>query len=105
MLLGGEETRGGAAGLQTLSCSFLQVEQEQEQLLRRQTDAILELQQKIGLKEQLLQRKISALTQTVEKREAQLYAVLSAANLDPATATAAANKLQVPFSVGPLSSL
>lgn len=53
----------------------------------------------IGLKEQLLQRKMEALAEAVEKREAQLYAVLSATNLDPTTASATTKKLQVPFLV------
>lgn len=64
-----------------------------------QTDTILELQQKIGLKEQLLQRKMEALTEAVEKREAQLYSVLSAANLDPTMASDTTKKLQVPIVV------
>lgn len=52
----------------------------------------------MGLKEQLLQKKIAALRETLEKREAQLYAVLSTANLEPSAASEAAQKLQVPFS-------
>lgn len=42
---------------------------------------------------------MEALTEAVEKREAQLYAVLSAANLDPATASDTTKKLQVSFLV------
>eukprot|EP00066_Takifugu_rubripes_P021707 XP_011610973.1 PREDICTED: growth arrest-specific protein 8 isoform X3 [Takifugu rubripes] len=72
----------------------MKLEQERDELLRTQADTILELQQKIGLKEQLLQRKMEALTEAVENREAQLYAVLSAANLDPTTASDTTKKLQ-----------
>lgn len=54
----------------------------------------------MGLKEQLLQRNMAALRETLEKREAQLYAALSTAGLDPSAASDAANKLQVPLSVG-----
>ncbi|XP_011610972.1 dynein regulatory complex subunit 4 isoform X1 [Takifugu rubripes] len=76
-----------------LQCCW-ELEQERDELLRTQADTILELQQKIGLKEQLLQRKMEALTEAVENREAQLYAVLSAANLDPTTASDTTKKLQ-----------
>uniref|UniRef100_H3CAM5 Dynein regulatory complex subunit 4 n=1 Tax=Tetraodon nigroviridis TaxID=99883 RepID=H3CAM5_TETNG len=76
-----------------LQCSW-ELERERDDLLRRQKEAVLELQQKMGLKEQLLQKKIAALRETLEKREAQLYAVLSTANLEPSAASEAAQKLQ-----------
>lgn len=85
--------------LQMLTRSSLQLERERDDLLRRQKDAVLELQQKISLKEQRLQKKIAELRETLEKREAQLYAVLSTSSLDPPTASQAAQKLQVPLSV------
>lgn len=88
-------------GLHVLTPRFLQLERERDDLLRRQKDAVLELQQKMGLKEQLLQRKMEELRETLEKREAQLYAVLSAASLDPSAARDAASKLQVHSELGP----
>lgn len=57
------------------------------------------MQQKSGLKELLLERKLAILTETVEKREAQLCAALSASTVDPATGSSAANKVQVRFCV------
>uniref|UniRef100_A0A3B5KIU7 Dynein regulatory complex subunit 4 n=1 Tax=Takifugu rubripes TaxID=31033 RepID=A0A3B5KIU7_TAKRU len=57
---------------------------ERDKLLRTQTYTILELEHK----------KVSELKKTVQKREAQLYAVLSTANLDPTTAANATQKLQ-----------
>lgn len=51
----------------------------------------------MGLKEQLLQRKVETLRETLEMREALLYAALSTASLDPSAASEAATKLQVPF--------
>lgn len=83
--------------LQMLTRKFLQLELERDDLLRRQKDTVLELQQKMGLKEQLLQRKIVALRETLEKREAQLYAVLSIVTREPSAASNAAKKLQVPL--------
>lgn len=80
---------------QVLNVSVLQVEQERDELLRRQTEAVLDLQQRSGLKELLLERKLSALTDTVEQKEAQLCAALSACRLDPAEGSSSANKLQV----------
>ncbi|XP_028458710.1 dynein regulatory complex subunit 4-like [Perca flavescens] len=70
------------------------VQQERDQLLRSQTEAILEVQQKSGLKELLLERKLAALTEIVEKKEAQLSVALSASNLDQTAGAAAANKLE-----------
>lgn len=58
------------------------MEQERDTLLQMQTEAILEVQQKTGLKELLLERKVAALTQTLETKEAQLSAALSSINLD-----------------------
>lgn len=60
-------------------------------------EAILEVQQKSGLKELLLERKLAALTETVEKREAQLCAALSASTVDRTAGSSAANKLEVQF--------
>lgn len=74
---------------------MLQVQQERDELLRRQAEAILDVQQKSGLKELLLERKLAALTETLERKEAQLCGALSACRLDPAAGSSSANKLQV----------
>ncbi|TNN61491.1 Growth arrest-specific protein 8 [Liparis tanakae] len=58
--------------------SQIVVQQERDELLRKQTDAILDVQQRSGLKHLLLDRKLAALTDAVEKKEAQLCAALSA---------------------------
>lgn len=75
---------------------FRQVQRERDELLQKQTQLILDVQQKSGLKELLLERKLAALTETLEKKEAQLYAALSASNVDQ-TAGSAAIKLEVRF--------
>lgn len=84
-----------------LTWRFLQLERERDELLRRQEDAVLELQQTLELKEQQLQRKTVVLRETLEKREAQLCAALSTADPDPGAAREASRKLQVPHPVGP----
>lgn len=74
-----------------------QVQQERDELLKKQTEAILDVQQKSGLKEMLLERKLAALTETLEKREAQLCAALSVSTVDQTAASSAGNKLEVRF--------
>ncbi|KAF3688174.1 Growth arrest-specific protein 8 [Channa argus] len=74
--------------------AFEKIQQERDELLRRQTQTILDMQQKSGLKELLLERKLAALTETLEKKEAQLCAALSSSNLDPTAGSNSANRLQ-----------
>ncbi|XP_044045323.1 dynein regulatory complex subunit 4-like [Siniperca chuatsi] len=74
--------------------AFEKVQQERDELLKKQTEAILDVQQKSGLKELLLERKLAALTETLEKREAQLCAALSASVVDQTAGRSAANKLE-----------
>uniref|UniRef100_A0A3P9N9U4 Dynein regulatory complex subunit 4 n=1 Tax=Poecilia reticulata TaxID=8081 RepID=A0A3P9N9U4_POERE len=71
-----------------------QTQQERDELLRRQTQSILDVQQRSGLKKILLQRKLEALSQTLEKKEAQLSAALSVCSVEPTARSNAANKLQ-----------
>lgn len=79
---------------------FLQLQREREDLLRRQEDAVLELQQKMSLKEQQLLRRVEALRRRVEKRDAQLNTVLSSTHPDPSAASEASRRLQVPHPEG-----
>ncbi|KAM8772135.1 dynein regulatory complex subunit 4-like [Acanthopagrus schlegelii] len=74
--------------------AFEKVQQERDELLKKQMELILDLQQKSGLKELLLERKLSALTETLEQKEAQLCATLSASSVDQTAAGSAANKLE-----------
>lgn len=57
--------------------ALTQVRQQRDALQQNQTDAILDVQQRSGLKELLLERKVAVLAETLEKREAQLSAVLA----------------------------
>lgn len=73
----------------------LQVELERDQLLQNQTEVILEVQQRSGLKELLLSRRLAVLSQTLETREAQLCATLSASAADPVAGSGPAHRLEV----------
>ncbi|XP_068582653.1 dynein regulatory complex subunit 4-like [Cebidichthys violaceus] len=90
----GKELRDLSVEHELLLQAFEKVQQERDELLKKQTEAILDVQQKSGLKQLLLERKLAALTQTVEKKEAQLCAALSASNMDQTAGSMAANKLQ-----------
>ena len=59
--------------------------------------AIHEVQQKSNFKNLLLEKKLSALADTLEKKEAQLNEVLSASNLDPTALTVVTRKLEVRY--------
>ncbi|GAA6225662.1 growth arrest-specific protein 8-like [Lates japonicus] len=74
--------------------AFEKVQQERDELLKKQTEAILDLQQRSGLKELLLERKMAALTETLEKKEAQLCAALSASTAEQTAGSSTANKLE-----------
>merc|ERR1712070_1220979 len=58
-------------------------EKERDELYEKFESAIYEVQQKSGFKNILLERKLSAINESLEKKEAQLSEVLAAANLDP----------------------
>lgn len=73
----------------------LQVQRERDELYSKFTAAILEVQQKTGFKNLLLERKLQALSAAMEKKELQLNEVLTASNLDPATLTLLSHKLEV----------
>lgn len=73
------------------------MELERDQLLRSQMEVILEVQQRSGLKELLLSRRLAVLSQTLETREAQLCAALSASTADPVAGSSAAHRVEVPW--------
>ena len=91
------------------------MQQERDDLYSRFTKAIHEVQQKTGFKNLVLEKKLTALTDTLEKKashyeftrncttivvanipqEAQLNEVLAAANLDPSALAMVTKKLEV----------
>jgi len=78
---------------------LFQLQQERDDLHNRFVTAILELQQKIGLKNVLLEKKLTALSDLLEQKEAQMNEVLAAAHLDPSAMTTVNKKLEVQFTI------
>lgn len=81
-----------------LLCYFIifhQVEAERDELYAKFVKAIHEVQQKSGFKNLLLEKKLGAISETLEKKEAQLNEVLSASNLDPTALSVVTRKLEV----------
>ncbi|TRZ00359.1 hypothetical protein DNTS_030400 [Danionella cerebrum] len=79
---------------EVLEQRFSQVQTERDELYRKFSKAILEVQQKSGLKNLLLESKLSTLSEVLEKKEAQLSEVLSASSLDPAALRLVTQKLE-----------
>lgn len=70
---------------------------ERDELYSKFVKAIHDVQQKSNLKNLLLEKKLSALGDTLEKKEAQLNEVLTASNLDPSALSVVTRKLEVKF--------
>lgn len=79
---------------EVLEQRFSKVQVERDDLYKKFTQAIQEVQQKSGFKNLLLERKLGALTNTLEKKEAQLNEVLSASNLDHTALSVVTRKLE-----------
>ncbi|XP_059177710.1 dynein regulatory complex subunit 4-like isoform X2 [Physella acuta] len=79
---------------EVLEQRFQKIQDERDELYRKFIKAIHEVQQKSNFKNLLLERKLSALADTLEKKEAQLNEVLSASNLDPTALTVVTRKLE-----------
>ncbi|KAM4751309.1 dynein regulatory complex subunit 4-like [Anableps anableps] len=77
-----------------LQQAFQQVQQERDELLRRQTESVLDIQQRSSLKKILLQKKLEVLTETLETKEAQLSAALAVCSTEPAARSHAVDRLQ-----------
>ena len=71
------------------------MQQERDDLHSQFVNAILELQQKTGLKNVLLEKKLAALNDLLEQKEAQINEVLAAAHLDPTAMSTVNKKLEV----------
>ncbi|KAM9302437.1 dynein regulatory complex subunit 4 [Gastrophryne carolinensis] len=79
---------------EVLEQRFQKVQAERDELYKKFTSAIQEVQQKTGFKNLLLERKLQALGDVLEKKEAQLNEVLAASNLDPTALSAVTRKLE-----------
>ncbi|XP_061029208.1 dynein regulatory complex subunit 4 isoform X3 [Eubalaena glacialis] len=79
---------------EVLEQRFTKVQQERDELYRKFTAAVLEVQQRVGFQNLVLERKVQALAAAVEKKEVQFDEVLAASSLDPAALTLASRKLE-----------
>ncbi|XP_012534025.1 dynein regulatory complex subunit 4 [Monomorium pharaonis] len=79
---------------EVLELRFEKCQSERDELHSRFVSAIFELQQKTGLKNVLLEKKLEKLSDLVEQREAQISEVLAAAQLDPAAVISVNTKLE-----------
>ncbi|GIL67831.1 hypothetical protein Vafri_21099 [Volvox africanus] len=79
---------------EVLSQRFSKVQGERDELYSKFEASIYDVQQKTGLKSALLEKKIEALGEALEMKEAQLAEVLTAANLDPGTLAAINQRLE-----------
>ncbi|PSN52192.1 Growth arrest-specific protein 8 [Blattella germanica] len=80
---------------EVLELRFEKLQQERDDLHSGFVNAILELQQKTGLKNVLLEKKLAALNDLLEQKEAQINEVLVAAHLDPSAMATVNKKLEV----------
>ena len=74
---------------------FQKTVKERDELYKKFVKAIHDVQQKSNLKNLLLEKKLGALGDTLEKKEAQLNEVLTASNLDPSALSVVTRKLEV----------
>lgn len=65
--------------------------------MKKQTEVILDIQQRNRLKELLLERKLAALTETLQKKEVQLRAAVLTSGVDQPAGSSATNKPEVQF--------
>lgn len=72
-----------------------QLQLERDELHRTHTENIDKVQHKAGVKSMLLEKKLKVLTDSVEKTQAQLCAVLSASNMDQTALTGITDKIKV----------
>eukprot|EP00983_Pelagomonas_calceolata_P097079 1158207-Pelagomonas_calceolata.AAC.7 len=70
---------------EVLQQRFAKVQAERDELYDKFESSIYEVAQKTGLKGTLLERRLEAMSEALEMKEAQLAEVLTAANLDPST--------------------
>ncbi|CAF0736920.1 unnamed protein product [Brachionus calyciflorus] len=79
---------------EVLTQRFEATVKERDELYKKFVKAIHDVQQKSNLKNLLLEKKLGALGDTLEKKEAQLNEVLTASNLDPSALTVVTRKLE-----------
>lgn len=71
----------------------LQIQQEREELYKAQTIQVV--QQKVDTKIELLEKRLKSITDSLERKHAQLCSVLSAPNMDQTALAGVASEIEV----------
>lgn len=79
---------------EVLEQRFAKIQAERDELYNKFVKAVHEVQQKSNFKNLLLEKKLGAFADMLEKKEAQFNEVLAASNLDPAALSAVTRKLE-----------
>merc|ERR1712130_793337 len=79
---------------EVLEQRFKKLEAERDNLHKNFVSAVQEVVQKANFKKLLLERKVVALADSLEKKDAQLNEILAASNLDPAALSVVTRKLE-----------
>ncbi|MEW5316708.1 MAG: hypothetical protein WDW38_008060 [Sanguina aurantia] len=79
---------------EVLQQRFSKVQSERDELYDKFEASIYDVQQKTGLKSLLLEKRLEAVAEALEMKEAQLAEVLTAANLDPSTLSVINSRLE-----------
>lgn len=79
---------------EVLELRLEKMQQERDELRDRFCAAVLEVQQKSGLKSILLEKKLKALAELLDQREAQFSEVLAVSRIDPSTLSSINNKVE-----------
>lgn len=78
--------------------SFLHVKQlqlERDELYNTFSQNIEKVEHKASVKSMMLEKKLRALTDSLEKTQAQLHSVLSASNMDQTALSVVTNRIEV----------
>jgi len=79
---------------EVLEQRFQKLETERDSLHKNFVGAVQEVVQKANFKKLMLERKVVALADSLEKKDAQLNEILAASNLDPAALSVVTRKLE-----------
>ncbi|ORZ38991.1 growth-arrest-specific micro-tubule binding-domain-containing protein [Catenaria anguillulae PL171] len=78
---------------EVLQQRFAQVQKERDDLYNQFLSRVVEVQQKTGFKNLMLEKKLEALRTSLEKKDIQLHELLAQSHVDPATAASISKKL------------
>ena len=73
----------------------VQLEADKRGIDRRFRDGILEVQQKCGYKNQILESKLELIHNDLETKETQLSEIIASANLDPVSLDTVTRRMEV----------